>query len=82
MITKTERTEHASEFIKESILNLENKPGNDTNHGSNKKQKITWTGSIAASGITDDLTSPETDSISGGFFDKLFGYKFYSILKD
>ena len=37
--------ESLSEFIKESITNLENKSGIDTNHGVHKKQKITWTGS-------------------------------------
>lgn len=37
--------ESLSEFIKDSIINLENKPGTDTSHGPHKKQKITWTGS-------------------------------------
>lgn len=37
--------ESLSEFIKESIINLENKGIHDTSHGHNKQQKITWTGS-------------------------------------
>ena len=37
--------EFLSEFIKESINNLENKPGFDAKQGFHKKQKITWTGS-------------------------------------
>lgn len=37
--------ESLSEFIKESIANLDNKGLNEFNDGQNKKDKITWTGS-------------------------------------
>ncbi len=36
-------------------------------------KKITWTGDIAASGITNDLTAPKADSLPGWVFDKIFG---------
>jgi hypothetical protein len=35
-------------------------------------KKIIWTGDIAISGITDDLSSPKNDSVTSGFAEKFF----------